>query len=115
MSENKLCAGCGELGGFMDVALTMFDRAEGLEWHEEFCTPRCAYDWWRKMFAKDYGQHIEPDLLTVVAVDIFRILEGHQDLRQVDETTVNGIIECWERLGHVLGDLDLTVPEVNDE
>lgn len=92
----------------MDVALTMVDRGGGKDWHLELCTPRCAYDWWRDMLASEYGQDIEPDLLVITAHDLYDALEGYEDLRNASDEQLAQIIECWARLGHVLGQLDLT-------
>lgn len=94
----------------------MVDRGAGKDWHRHFCTPRCAYDWWRQMLDEDYGVHIEPDLLVVAASDIFYAIDEACS-EENEEAAVAGFREveaAWLRLGHVLGQLDPRPPELVD-
>lgn len=94
----------------MDVVLTMSDRGAGKAWHEAFCTPRCAYDWWRTMLTGEYNQWIEPDLLFVVADDIYHAISDIESFEgpHISAERACEISECWARLGHVLGLLNVT-------
>lgn len=108
------CPGCGAKGcggNDQDVILTMVDRGRGQDWHLAFCTPRCAYDWWRKMLDEDYAIHVEPDLLVVTAHDLWDAF----DIAMTDEATGDQLAEvtdAWFRLGHVLGQVDPRPPEL---
>ena len=108
MTDN-VCPGCGEPCDSRDVTLTMVDRGAGKDWHLAFCTPRCAYDWWRDMLAEDYQQNVEPDLLGVVANDIYHELEDLGGPEDITQERFDSIIEAWARLGHVLGLLDVSL------
>ena len=111
MSKAKRCPGCGQETEHMDVVLTMVDRGAGRDWHSAFCTPRCAYDWWREVLDAEYGQNVEPDLLAVVAEDIFKAVSDLGSPEDITQERFDEIVECWARLGHVLGLLNVTLPE----
>lgn len=112
LPETSACSGCGQPAGYLPLSLMMVDQEAGTRWQLAFCTPRCAYEWWRQMLSEDYEENIEPDLLAVVASDLFDALEGFEDFRQASDQQLAEISECWARLGFVLRRLDPRPPEV---
>ena len=82
------------------------------------CTPRCLYEGIRDYLEKRDMASIQEDLLKVVSQDIYDLLEPlmetaydqqsyHYELSDEDG---NRIRDAWERMGHVLGQLNLRIP-----
>lgn len=76
-----------------------------------FCTPRCTYEYFRKLYETRETDlaGIEPDLLVIVAQDIFdAIEEASDDLPEPTNDKIQAVYDCWARMGHVLQQLNLT-------
>lgn len=80
------------------------------------CTPRCLFEAFRDWLEEsDYGCRENPDLLPIVALDVFSLLERYMELvaeaddwAPLDDREGERLRWAWLRLGAVLGQVALT-------